>query len=156
MFNSCALPSGAVGFFLMFASAFATFGAPASAQDAPAGKPSATVTIEQIQVAFIGSGSLGGGTLEYAGKSYPITVGGLGIGGIGASKLTASGAVYGLTKLSDFPGAYVQVRRGWAIAERGRGTMWLTNGNGVTMKLSATRQGLQTALGADGVLIEFK
>ena len=156
MFNSCALPSGAVRFFLMFASAFAPFGAPASAQDAPAGKPSATVTIEQIQVAFIGSGSLGGGTLEYAGKSYPITVGGLGVGGIGASKLTASGAVYGLTRLSDFPGAYVQVRRGWAIAERGRGTMWLTNGNGVTMKLSATRQGLQTALGADGVLIEFK
>jgi hypothetical protein len=128
----------------------------ASAQDKPGGKPSGTVRIQQIQVAFIGSGALGGGTLNFRGKSYPITVGGLGVGGVGASRLTASGNVYGLSRREDFAGAYVAVRSGWALADHGKGTMWLRNGNGVTMKLNAKRQGLQTALGADGVVISFK
>jgi hypothetical protein len=129
---------------------------PALAQEQPKGAASATVRFEQIQVAFIGSGSMGGGTLRYGGKSYPITIGGLGVGGMGASRLTASGSVYGLSRKEDFAGAYMQVRSGWALADRGRGTLWLRNSNGVTMKLNVRRQGLQTALGADGVLIGFQ
>lgn len=128
----------------------------AHADDQSAGAPSATVEIQQIQIAFIGSGTLGGGKLHYRGKSYPITIGGLGVGGIGASELTASGSVYGLIKREDFAGAYVQVRSGWALADQGKGTMWLRNTNGVTMKLNTQRQGLQLALGADGVVIGFK
>jgi hypothetical protein len=130
--------------------------APAAAQEPPAGPPSASVRIEQIQVAFIGSGALGGGTLNFRGKSYPITVGGLGVGGIGASRLTASGSVYGLSRRENFAGAYVQIRKGWALGDQGKGTLWLRNGNGVTMKLVTRRKGLQTALGADGVVIGFK
>src|SRR5208283_4225790 len=86
---------------------------PALAQERhPEGPPSASVTIQQIQLAYIGSAAVGGGMLNYDGKSYPITVGGLGVGGIGASRLTASGTVYGLTRREDFAGAYVQVRKG--------------------------------------------
>ena len=133
---------------------FAT--APALAQEQPKGPPSASVSIEQIQVAFIGSGAVGGGTLNYRNESYPITVGGLGVGGIGASKLTASGSVYGLQRREDFAGAYVQIRKGWALGERGKGALWLRNRNGVTMKLNTRRQGLQLSLGADGVVIAFK
>ena len=129
---------------------------PALAQEQPKGPPSASVSIEQIQVAFIGSGAAGGGTLNYRGESYPITVGGLGVGGIGASKLTASGSVYGLQRREDFAGAYVQIRNGWALGERGKGTLWLRNRNGVTMKLNTRRKGLQLSLGADGVVIAFK
>lgn len=128
----------------------------AQADDQPAGTPSATVEIQQIQIAFIGSGALGGGKLHYKGKSYPITIGGLGVGGFGASELTASGSVYGLKKREDFSGAYVQIRSGWALADQGKGTMWLRNANGVTMKLNTQRKGLQLALGADGVVIGFK
>ena len=126
------------------------------AEEAPSGEPVATVKIRQVQVAFIGSGALGGGTLNYQGKSYRITVGGLGVGGIGASQLTASGNVYGLTRRQDLTGAYIQVRSGWALADSGKGTMWLRNNNGVTMKLRTQRKGLQLALGADGVVIGFK
>ena len=128
----------------------------AYAEDKPTEAPSATVEIKQIQIAFIGSGALGGGKLRYQGKTYPITVGGLGIGGFGASELTASGSVYGLTKRMDFAGAYVQIRSGWALADQGKGTMWLRNTNGVTIKLNTRRKGLQLALGADGVVIGFK
>jgi hypothetical protein len=129
---------------------------PALAQEQPKGPPSASVTIEQVQVAFIGSGAVGGGTLNYHGESYPITVGGLGIGGIGASKLTATGSAYGLERREDFAGAYVQIRKGWALGDQGKGTLWLRNRNGVTMKLNTRRKGLQLSLGADGVVIGFK
>jgi hypothetical protein len=130
--------------------------APVSAQEQPTSAPSASVSIQQLQVAFIGSGSLGGGTLTYGGRSYPIRVGGLGVGGIGASRLTASGAVYGLKRKADFAGAYVQVRTGWALGDEGAGTLWLRNDKGVTMRLKSKRQGLHLSLGADGVVIEFK
>jgi hypothetical protein len=127
-----------------------------SAQVRPSGAPSATIRIQQVQVAFIGSGAIGGGTVRFAGRNYPITVGGLGIGGIGASRLTATGQIYGLRNLSDLPGAYVQVREGWTVGDHGRGRLWLRNANGVVMRLATQRQGLQLSLGADGVLIGFK
>jgi hypothetical protein len=141
---------------LAFLASILLAAAPALAQERPKGPPSASVAIEQVQVAFIGSGAMGGGTLKYGGKSYPITVDGLGVGGIGASVLKASGSVFGLARREDFAGAYVQIRSGWALGDRGRGTLWLRNSNGVTMRLHTQRKGLQLSLGADGVLIGFK
>jgi len=141
---------------MIFSAACLLAAAPALADGRPQSPPAATVSIQQIQIAWIGSGALGGGKLNFGGKSYPITVGGLGVGGFGASKLTATGTVYGLTRKEDFAGAYVQVREGWALGEQGKGILWLTNGNGVTMKLKTHRIGLQLSLGADGVVIGFK
>jgi hypothetical protein len=85
-----------------------------------------------------------------------LRVGGLGIGGIGVSHLTASGAVYGLHRARDLAGAYLQLRRGWALADKGNGVLWLSNGKGVTMRLKSQREGLQLSLGADGVIIDFR
>lgn len=130
--------------------------APAGAQPRPAGPPAGTVSIRQVQVAFIGSGAIGGGTLRFNKRTYEITVGGLGIGGIGASRLTATGSVYRLSNVEDFTGAYLQIREGWALGDQGRGTLWLRNAKGVVMRLATKRRGLQLSLGADGVLIGFK
>jgi hypothetical protein len=120
------------------------------------GPATGTVRLEQVQAGFIASGEAGGGTLRFQGRSYPITVGGLGIGSIGASRSVASGTVYGLHRRSDFAGDYVQLKEGWAVGAAGRGTTWLRNDKGVTLKLAARRQGLQLQLGADGVLIGFR
>ncbi len=133
----------------------ALWGVPASAQYAPPSSPSASMTISQVQVAFIGSGTLGGGTLYYGGQAYPFKLGGLGIGGFGVSRLEASGTVYNMRNLQDINGVYVQVRSGWAIGDQGRGRMWLQNANGVYLKLQARRQGLALALGADGMVIQL-
>jgi hypothetical protein len=130
--------------------------APVMAQERPSGKPSATISIHQLSVAFIGSGAVGGGTLHHEGRSYPLTVNGLGVGGIGASQLSASGVVYGLHNREDLAGVYAQIRSGWALGEQGGGTLWLKNDKGVAMKLQTERRGLQLALGADGVIIGFK
>jgi hypothetical protein len=48
------------------------------------------VFIQQVQIAFIGSGAAGKGTLTFRGHTYPIKVVGLGVGGVGLSKLTAT------------------------------------------------------------------
>src|SRR5271169_1932837 len=130
--------------------------AAALAAEKPTGKPSATITIHQLQVAFIGSGAIGGGTLNFGGHSYPLSVNGLGVGGIGASQLSASGVVYGLHNREELAGVYAQIRAGWALGDQGGGTLWLKNDKGVAMKLHTERRGLQLSLGADGVVIAFK
>jgi hypothetical protein len=114
-----------------------------------------TVTIEQYQVAFIGSGNLGGGTLQFNGQSYSFTVGGLGIGGIGISKITAHGEIYNLTNIAYFPGAYVQGRYGFAAGEASGGELWLENADGVVLHLKADREGLALSLGGDAVYINM-
>jgi hypothetical protein len=115
-----------------------------------------TVEIEQVQVAFIGSGNVGGGTLHFQGKSYRFSVGGLGVGGFGISKMQAYGDVYNLRQLKQFPGAYGQARYGSALGDKGGGEMWLENPNGVILSLRTRRSGLALSLGADAVYIDFK
>jgi hypothetical protein len=92
----------------------------------PNEKPTGTITLQAASAAYIASGQGGEGTLYYQGKAYPFYVGGLGIGGIGASTIEATGEVYRLKNLADFPSAYSQVRYG-AVAGTARvGEMWLT------------------------------
>jgi len=117
--------------------------------------PSGSVNIHQVQVAFIGSGAVGGGTLYFHGRSYPFKLGGLGIGGIGISTIDAAGSVYNLHRLEDFDGVYGQARTGWAVGEQGKGRMWLQNSNGVYLHLRARRQGLSLSLGADGMVVRL-
>jgi hypothetical protein len=114
-----------------------------------------TVSIEQYQIAFIGSGNLGGGTLQFNGQSHSFTVGGLGIGGFGISKITAHGEVYNLKNIAYFPGAYGQARYGFAVGNVSGGELWLQNPDGVVLHLKADREGLALSLGADAVYINM-
>ena len=119
-------------------------------------KKSGTVRIEQVQIAFIGSGNLDGGTLQFGGKSYDFTIGGLGIGGFGVSKITATGTVYNLDKLAYFPGAYAQGRYGVVVGDASTGKLWLKNSHGVVLELKAEREGLALSLGGDAVYIDLE
>ncbi len=115
--------------------------------------PSATVEFKQIQVAYLGSGSTGNGVLTYQGQSYPFSISGLGVGGIGASSIAATGVVYNLTNLTQFSGAYAQGRYGFAVGTASAGDLWLKNENGVVMHLLAKRKGLMLSLGADAIVV---
>ena len=116
---------------------------------------SGTLTIEQVQVAFIGSGNLGGGTLMVGGQKYNFSIGGLGIGGFGVSKMECTGVVYNLKNINDFVGGYVQGRYGMAVGSTGGGQLWLQNSKGVVLELKAKRTGLALSLGGDAVYINF-
>ena len=125
---------------------------PAMAQEL---KQSGTISIRQVQIAWIGSGNLGGGSLQYGGQSYRFTIGGLGIGGFGISEITATGEVYNLKDLAYFPGAYLQARAGFAIGTVSAGELWLQNSNGVVLHLKAQRVGLALSLGGDAIYIRM-
>ncbi len=127
-----------------------------TASDTPQLKQSGTIEIEQVQIAFLYSGNLGGGRLHYQGKTYEFTIGGLGVGGIGVSKIEATGEVYNLNNLGDFPGAYGQARYGFAVDTESAGELWLQNAEGVRIRLDAKRKGLALSLGADAIYIGFK
>ncbi len=99
---------------------------------------------------------MGHGTLTFQGKSYPIEVGGLGIGGIGASSIQAHGKVYDLKNINDFEGVYGQARYGFALGDKSSGQMWLENPNGVMIHLDTKREGLMLSMGADGLSIQFE
>jgi hypothetical protein len=143
--------AGRIAAIMFFALICASLGSrPLSADEL---RKSGTVEIEQTQIAFIGSGNLGGGTLNYGGKTYSFTVGGLGIGGFGISTMKATGTVYNLSDINQFPGAYVQGRYGFAAGTTGSGEMWLKNENGVVIDLKTQREGLALSLGGDAVYI---
>ena len=126
-------------------------------QDAVAGLPvDGTVVMNQVQAAFIGSGGGGHGTLYYNGGEYPFAVGGLGIGGIGASTIDATGEVYKLNNISQFAGAYAQGRYGYVFGTKSGGDLWLQNESGVIMHLKAKREGLMLSLGGDAVVIKMQ
>ena len=125
--------------------------------DAIAGlTPDATIDMNQVQVAYIGSAGGGGGMLFYNGQAYPFRIGGLGVGGIGASTISASGEVYKLRDLSQFPGAYAQGRYGFALGRTSGGDLWLQNQAGVILHLKAKRTGLMLSLGGDAVVISMR
>ena len=119
-------------------------------------KPSGTVTIDETQFAFIVGGSTGGGTLTFKGKTYPFTLGGLSVGAnVGVSKVSAAGEVYGLEKVSDFPGTYTKLDASVALGG-GMGGLHLKNQNGVIMRLESRTKGLQLNLGVSGVTVTME
>jgi len=117
--------------------------------------PSGTVTIDEYELAYIFSGSMGGGKLFFQGNTYNFQIGGLGIGGIGATHLTASGEVYNLQDVLAFPGTYVQGSVGFSATNVGEGHLWLQNQNGVQLHLITSQQGLGLTTGASGIVINM-
>jgi hypothetical protein len=125
--------------------------------DAVKGKtPDGFVEMHEVQAAYIGSGSGGGGMLSFRGVQYAFDVGGVGVGGIGLSTIEATGEVYNLRDLAQFPGTYGQARYGFAIGTASAGDLWLQNEAGVIMHLKAKRTGLMLSLGGDAVVISMR
>jgi hypothetical protein len=80
------------------------YGEPRSA--CAAEKPSATLTLEAKSVAAGVGWNWGGGVLHYGRRSYRFKVEGLALNGAGVERSSATGYVYGLKKVADFPGTY--------------------------------------------------
>ena len=125
--------------------------------DAVKGKvPDGSIEMHEVQAAYLGSGSAGTGILFFRGVQYPFEVGGVGVGGIGLSTVDATGEVYNLSDLSQFPGTYGQARYGFAIGTASAGDLWLQNEAGVILHLKAKRTGLMLSLGGDAVVISMR
>ena len=119
----------------------------ASMTQAPTSTPSATVSIREWSAAYYGSAAAGKGTLYFNGRSHHFTISGAGVGGSGVQKVSATGKVYNLNRLSDFSGTYHGISRGLTLIE-GKMHAKLTNQNGVVMYIAGETEGLASSLGA--------
>jgi hypothetical protein len=116
---------------------------------------SGQIALKQYTLAYVGSGTVGGGTLTVGGKPYPFRISGLGIGGFGASSIEAEGVVYNLPDIKSFPGAYGNARIGMTAGDSGGGKLWLRSTTGVVIELDTEMRGLALAAGLDGIYIEW-
>jgi len=98
----------------------------------------------------------GEGTLMYKGKSHPFKVNGISVADVGATKVTATGDVYGLKKIEDFEGTYAAVSAGATAGSHGGNVATLKNEHGVEMKVSTNNKGAELKLGVDGVKVSLK
>ena len=115
--------------------------------------PSGNVTITEDFVAGLGGGR---GTLEYQGRTYPFKmVGTVARPGGGVEKITASGPVYKLASVANFPGRYTQSTGKAGFSSSGSSDLWLENGSGVIMHLQGTSSGAMLTLGKDEIYIRM-
>lgn len=123
--------------------------------DAAEETPDATLKLSGGSIA-VGLGvSWGSGTLSYQGKDYPISVTGVSVGALGATKLEAEGRVYNLERLEDFDGNYAAAGAEATVAE-GASVVTMQNAKGVKVHLGATTAGIKVTLGAGGVDMKIK
>ena len=122
-----------------------------TAQSVAGVPPSGNVTITEDFVAGLGGGS---GTLQYQGRSYPFKVIGTVAGpGGGVDKITASGPVYKLVSVTDFPGRYTQSTGKAGLSSSGSSDLWLENSGGVIIRLQGSNTGAMLSLGKDEIFI---
>jgi len=116
--------------------------------------PSGSIHIEEWQVMAMLAGNWGHGTLGYNGKTYKFKVTGMGAGGYGVDKLSATGEVYRLNDIADFPGKYSELRGGITLG-KGIGGFYIHNDKGVVIKLKTHAEGVALSIGVEGFKIQM-
>jgi hypothetical protein len=127
-------------------------------QGRPDPNPDASIVIEQVRVGILAIGAaVGGGRLRFRGEEHSFSVRGLEFGSLGVSTLSASGEVFNLRHLGDFPGRYEErVAPRPPRGEGGPETLFLRNQAGVELRLRTDRAGGQFRIAPAGVTIELR
>ena len=132
------------------------FGCASSGTDQKATElPSGSIHIEEWEIAAMAEMQWGHGTLGYNGKLYKFKIGGVGWGGMGVQKITATGHAYSLNDVADFAGTYIEARAGMTVV-KGVGGLWVENGKRVALHLKTHTEGVALAIGVDGLTIELE
>src|SRR5215475_16066610 len=121
----------------------------------PSYADSGTVRFRITRAGFIIGAGGGTGTLVFHGRTYPLSVGGLSIGTIGAASADLVGRARNLRRASDIVGTYTAVGAGAAIGG-GAASARLQNSNGVVMELRGRQVGLQVSLNLSGMTISMR
>jgi hypothetical protein len=117
---------------------------------------SGSISFNVVKAGFVVGGSAGSGTLNFHGKHYPISIGGLSYGfTFGASDTRFRGTVTHIRRPSDVAGVYAAAGGG-AAAGRGAQAIVLQNANGATLTLSGRSAGLIVAADLNGMAISLR
>jgi outer membrane immunogenic protein len=120
----------------------------------PAPRVTGSVSLE-ITAVSVGIGvSWGSGILTFQNENHPFRVRGLGMVGVGGNKVRATGTVFNLDRLEDFPGTWAEIDGAAVIGRSASGGISLSNGK-VTMILSGERTGAKLSAGGGVVTIRW-
>ncbi len=115
-----------------------------------------TVSLVVYKGGWIIGGSGGRGVLNFHGRKYALTVGGLDYGLIfGGSKTILRGRVRNISRPSDVAGVYGAAGAGLAIGGGARAIV-LTNQNGAVLELSGRQVGLMANADLSGLAITLR
>jgi hypothetical protein len=121
----------------------------------PSYADSGTVRFRVVKAGFIFGAGGGSGTLVFHGRSYPLSIGGLSVGTIGAASADVVGRAHNLRRPQDIAGTYTAVGAGVAIAGGGTAAR-LRNANGVVMELRGRQMGLEASLNLSGITVSMR
>ena len=117
---------------------------------------SGTVALTIYKAGWIIGGSGGGGTLNFRGRRYPLSAGGLDYGLVfGGSKTVLLGRVSNINQPSDVAGVYGAAGAGLAVGGGARAIV-LTNQKGAVLELSGRQVGLMANADLSGLAITLK
>lgn len=114
------------------------------------------ISFRVLKAGWVIGGSGGSGTLNFQGRSYPISIGGISAGFVfGASETRFSGTVSHIRRPSDVAGVYVAAGGGGTVG-RGAQVIVLTNEKGAVLTLSGRQAGLQINADLSGFAITLR
>ncbi len=114
------------------------------------------VTLTIYKAGWIIGGSGGGGTLNFRGRSYQLSTGGLDYGLVfGGSKSELRGKVKNINQASDVAGVYGAAGAGLAVGKGARAII-LTNQKGAVLELTGKQVGLLANIDLSGLAISLK
>lgn len=126
----------------------------AQAADGP-GPVVGRVTIV-AKAAALGVGyTWGNGTLTYRHHTYHFTVKGISVADVGFARIVGHGRVYKMDHLSQFSGTYGGAN-GEATLGNGIGGQFLTNANGVQIRIDDVSKGARLTGSADGIQLTLR
>ena len=117
---------------------------------------SGSVRLTIYKAGFVFGGSGGSGTLNFRGKSYRLSTGGLSYGLVfGGSKTVLRGTVTNIGRPSDIAGVYAAAGAGLAVGTGARGIV-MTNQKGAVLQLSGQQEGLLANVDLTGLAITLE
>jgi hypothetical protein len=117
---------------------------------------SGAVSLTIYKAGWIIGGSGGGGTLNFRGRNYALSAGGLDYGLVfGGSKTVLRGRVSNIYRPSDVAGVYGAAGAGLAVGGGARAIV-LTNQKGAVLELSGQQVGLMANVDLSGLAITLK
>ena len=112
-----------------------------------------SIRFNVVKAGFVIGGSAGSGTLNFHGRPYHLSIGGLSYGfTFGASAINFHGTVSNIQRPSDVAGVYAAGGVGAAIGH-GAGAIVLTNQKGAVLSLTGRESGLIVAADLNGLAI---
>ena len=114
------------------------------------------ISFRVVKAGFVVGGSGGSGVLNFHGRQYPLSIGGLSYGfTFGASETRFSGTVSNIRGPSDVSGVYAAGNVGAAVG-RGVQAIVLTNQKGAVLRLTGSSVGAIVSADLNGLVITVR